>query len=128
MKSGNFVKIRIAFFTKGSCWQVRDRSGNLTESLAALKAAKENHNRIEKRVLNQSEEHKEIVSSICSDMAVLMARLRDFNGAIKCYKEALAVKPNDTKILVALCRLYIQVLLLKCLVLLRESTELILWF
>lgn len=42
-------------------------------------------------------------------MAVLMTRLRDFNGAIKSYKESLAVKPGDPKVLVALSRLYMQV-------------------
>lgn len=92
-------------------FQVRDKSGNLTESLSALKAAKENHSRLEKRILSQSDEHKEMLSQICSDMAVLMTRLRDFNGAIKCYKESLTVKPGDPKILVALARLHMQVIL-----------------
>lgn len=89
---------------------MRDKSGNLTESLSALKYAKEYYNRIDKRILSQSDEHKQYLSKICSDMAVLLTRLRDFNGAIKCYKEALAAKPGDSNVLVAICRLYMQVI------------------
>ncbi|KAK6629913.1 hypothetical protein RUM43_003734 [Polyplax serrata] len=89
--------------------KVRDKSGNLTESLSALKAAKENYSTVDKRIFAQSAEHKDTLAAIYSDMAILLTRLRDFNGAIRCYKESLTAKPGDSKILVAMCRLYMQI-------------------
>lgn len=88
---------------------MRDKSGSLTDSLAALKEAKENHCKMEKRTLAQSDSHKAIVVEICNDTALLLTRLRDFNGAIKAFREALAFRPNDPKVLAGLARLYMQV-------------------
>lgn len=80
----------------------------MTDSLVALKQAKENHLKIEKRTLLQSDVHKAILVDICNETALLMTRLRDFNGAIKAFKEALTFRPNDTRILAGLARLYMQ--------------------
>ncbi|XP_058826203.1 tetratricopeptide repeat protein 21B-like [Topomyia yanbarensis] len=93
--------------------RIREKAGYLTSSLNTLKEARDNQYKILKRMLLDSssvqhEQNKTLVR-ICVLMAEQSIALRDNDQAIHHYKEALKLTPDDTSLLAALARSYMQV-------------------
>ncbi|XP_068085087.1 tetratricopeptide repeat protein 21B-like [Anabrus simplex] len=111
--------------------KVREKSGNIQAALDTLKEAHDNQSRILKRASLDSlasNEQRLIAADICQQMAEHANILRDFDSAIRYYKEALMHNGEDKLTMVALARLYMQVndleqCELSCKVLLRADSE-----
>ncbi|KAJ8985639.1 hypothetical protein NQ317_015135 [Molorchus minor] len=92
--------------------QVQEKSGNVTYALKSLKDAMDNQNRVRKRlaveqnVVPQSEIHSLI--NISMKLGEMASALKNNEQAINYYKEGLEVSPNNTSILAALAKLYMQ--------------------
>ncbi|XP_046740894.1 tetratricopeptide repeat protein 21B-like [Diprion similis] len=91
--------------------KVRKRAGNTQAALATLREARENQSRAVQRaaVTPGSTMQKELLAQICLSMAEHASSLRDFDQAIVYYKEALSHKSGDTKALLSLAKIYMQV-------------------
>lgn len=92
--------------------RVREKAGNISSSLTTLKEARDNQHRIQQRLSadqnsNVREQHK-ILSKICALMAEQSIMVRDTDQAILHYKEAIRFSPQDTNLLAALAKLYMQ--------------------
>jgi tetratricopeptide repeat protein 21B len=92
--------------------RVREKSGNINGSLASLKDARDNQHRIQQRLsldqnANVKEQHK-ILSKICALMAEQSIMIRDNEGAIQHYKEAIKYSSIDTAQQAALAKLFMQ--------------------
>lgn len=60
-------------------------------------------------VVGNSTDHNAVLNEICLSMADNSSALRDYNQAIAYFKEALTYKPTDTKALLSLAKIYMQV-------------------
>lgn len=93
--------------------KVQEKAGNIQASLMTLKDARDNQSRVLKRMIveqsGDSIEAHQVAANICQQMAEYANMLRDHDAAIRFYKEALTYTPEDTKTLVDLARLYMQV-------------------
>lgn len=80
-------------------------------ALATLREARENQNRTVQRAAFTSgaASQKELLAQICLSMAEHASSLRDFDQAIVHYKETLNHKSGDTKALLSLAKIYMQV-------------------
>ncbi|XP_068223465.1 tetratricopeptide repeat protein 21B-like [Palaemon carinicauda] len=112
--------------------KVNERNGNYEEALKALGKGKE----IQVKVLKRSQvelpdtvpEQKQLAGSMCAKMAEYAANQREFEKAIKLYKEALQYDPENATTLLALAKLYMQINDLDqcqytCMTLLRTDKE-----
>ncbi|KAK9754892.1 Tetratricopeptide repeat [Popillia japonica] len=85
---------------------------NLEDALKVHKSASDNQQRLHKLYsVNQivlPEDEVELSVELHIKMADISITLRNFDEAIKFYKEALAVSPNNCKVLVCLAKLYMQ--------------------
>ncbi|KDR09588.1 tetratricopeptide repeat protein 21B-like [Zootermopsis nevadensis] len=93
--------------------KVREKAGNIQASLKTLRDARDNQSRVLKRMMVEQSgggsEARQVAANICQQMAEYASMLRDHDAAIRFYKEALTYSPEDTKSLVDLARLYMQV-------------------
>lgn len=91
--------------------KVRERAGNITSAIATLKEAKESQVRCIQRASMGSGIviHKQILADICLTMANHCTAVRDFDGAIGHFKDALQQKPTDVNALLSLAKLYMQI-------------------
>uniref|UniRef100_A0A6M2DHR9 Putative o-linked n-acetylglucosamine transferase ogt n=1 Tax=Xenopsylla cheopis TaxID=163159 RepID=A0A6M2DHR9_XENCH len=94
--------------------RVKEKSGNLTESIVFLNEAKENQIKVIKRISLDGNasliaEQQRISSQVCILMAEQYSRLRESTQAIEQYKDALKFQPNNSEILSALARVYMQI-------------------
>ncbi|XP_071507875.1 tetratricopeptide repeat protein 21B-like [Diadema antillarum] len=88
------------------------RKGNkIEDAMLALTKARDTQARVLKRVqVEQPDnvpEQKELATGICSQMAEQCTSQRDFDKAIKFYKEALVYSSHDAKAMLELARLYL---------------------
>ncbi|KAF5302439.1 hypothetical protein FQR65_LT08528 [Abscondita terminalis] len=87
-------------------------NGNLLGAQKILRNAKDNQNRVIKRLsldhMDVSEEEQLTLKNICKKLSVVSVSLKDNEGAVSLIKEALSMFPNDIELLVALANLYIQ--------------------
>ncbi|KAK3857879.1 hypothetical protein Pcinc_020970 [Petrolisthes cinctipes] len=92
--------------------KVHERSGHYEQALATLSRGKD----VQVRVLKRSQvelpdsvpEQRQLAGSMCGKMAEHASNQRDFDRAIKLYKEALTYDPDHPSTLLALARLYMQ--------------------
>lgn len=93
--------------------QTRERAGNLNAALAVLKDAKDNQNRVRKRLtveLNTiPEEEILLLVDINVKLADISTTLKNNDQAIQFYKDALEISTNNVQILTSLAKLYMQV-------------------
>ncbi|XP_013391055.1 tetratricopeptide repeat protein 21B [Lingula anatina] len=80
------------------------------QSVEALNKARDMQARVLKRVHMEQPDavpaQKQLAASICSQMAKHSSDQRDYEKAIKYYKEALVYNENDEKVAIELARLY----------------------
>ncbi|CAG0886786.1 unnamed protein product, partial [Cyprideis torosa] len=93
--------------------KVQEKSGVLEAALLTLNRARDLQNRVLKRAAVESpdaaEEQRELAASICRQMAQHAVTERNWEKAIKLYKEAISSYPEDSDSLLALARLYLTV-------------------
>ncbi|XP_066301202.1 tetratricopeptide repeat protein 21B-like [Branchiostoma lanceolatum] len=91
--------------------KVHHKAGKIEEALAALNKARDTQARVLKRVHVEQPDgvpaQKQLATSICSQMAQHAKEQRDYDKAIKFYKEALVYSDNDGKAMLELARLYL---------------------
>uniref|UniRef100_A0A182WY98 Tetratricopeptide repeat protein 21B n=1 Tax=Anopheles quadriannulatus TaxID=34691 RepID=A0A182WY98_ANOQN len=94
--------------------RIREKAGQLNASLQTLKEARENQLKVQHRLLLDQtaaglpgEQHK-MLARICVLMAEQSQAIRDNEQMIQHYREALKYTPNDTGVLAALARIYMQ--------------------
>ncbi|XP_045469443.1 tetratricopeptide repeat protein 21B-like [Harmonia axyridis] len=91
---------------------IQEKAGNKAGALITLKDARDNQNRVKKRLaielprVPQSE--IDILVSIYTKLAEMSIQNKDNDEAINYYKEACEVQPENVSILGALAKLYIQ--------------------
>ncbi|XP_015840637.1 tetratricopeptide repeat protein 21B [Tribolium castaneum] len=92
--------------------QAREKSGNLPGALTILREARENQNRVRKRLAveqtNVPEDEIKLLLDIGVKLAEIAATLKDNDKAVQFYKDALEISPSSTEILTALAKLYMQ--------------------
>ncbi|KAG5885606.1 hypothetical protein JTB14_024787 [Gonioctena quinquepunctata] len=92
--------------------QIQEKSGNTTYAMKSLKEARDNQNRIRKRiVVDQNaplENEVKTLIGISIKLGEMAIALRSNEQAINFYKEGIEISPNNTVILVALAKLYMQ--------------------
>ncbi|KAK2186994.1 hypothetical protein NP493_181g04009 [Ridgeia piscesae] len=105
---------------------------NLADSQTYLNKARELQSRVLKRAqLEQPDSvpsHKQLLASICSELARQAADKRDYERAIKNYKEAVHYSDNDGKVSLELSKLYmltedLDACQQQCMALLKEDKE-----
>ncbi|KAK0172883.1 hypothetical protein PV328_006149 [Microctonus aethiopoides] len=91
--------------------KVQERAEKINVSITTLKEAKETQLRYVQRMATGSGiiEQKKILAEICLKMADHCTVIRDFDGAIIHYKDALQYKSGDVNALLSLAKLYMQV-------------------
>ncbi|XP_071548285.1 tetratricopeptide repeat protein 21B-like [Panulirus ornatus] len=112
--------------------KVHERAGNYEQALSTLSKGKD----VQVRVLKRAQvelpdtvpEQRQLAGNMCGKMAEHAASQRDFERAIKLYKEALQYDPEHASTLLALAKLYMQINDLDqcqhtCMTLLRTDKE-----
>ncbi|XP_066149408.1 tetratricopeptide repeat protein 21B-like [Euwallacea fornicatus] len=92
--------------------QIQEKSGNINEAIKSLKNAMDYQVRVNKRIAiaqngTLSDVDNQLVT-ISIKLGELAISIKNKEQAVNYYKEGLAVSPNNTPILVALARLYMQ--------------------
>lgn len=93
--------------------QTREKAGNLIAALAILKDAKDNQNRVRKRLSvdlnNIPEEEISLLVEINVKLADICTTLKNNDQAVQFYKDALEISTDNIQILTSLAKLYMQV-------------------
>lgn len=79
--------------------QIREKSGDLTGAMRVLKEAREG--------LGAAE--VQLSAKFCAQLAEYASVVREYDTAIVYYKRALQCRPGDTRLEIALAKLYMQV-------------------
>ncbi|XP_033124188.1 tetratricopeptide repeat protein 21B-like [Anneissia japonica] len=91
--------------------KVQEKNNKLENALLALTKARDMQARVLKRVQVEQPDalptHKQQASSICAQIAKHHSDQREYEKAIKLYKEALVYTENDGKAMLELARLYL---------------------
>ena len=91
--------------------KVYHKRNQIDESMTTLSKARDTQIRVLKRVQVEQPDavpaQKQFAASICSDLAKHAITQRDYDRAIKFYKEALVYNDNDGKLMLELARLYL---------------------
>ncbi|XP_027210397.1 tetratricopeptide repeat protein 21B-like isoform X1 [Penaeus vannamei] len=112
--------------------KVHERAGHFDQALSTLSKAKDVQVKVLKRAQvelpDSVAEQKQLAGSMCSKMAEHAANQREFDQAIRLYKEALQYDPEHAPTLLALAKLYMQINDLDqcqytCMTLLRSDKE-----
>uniref|UniRef100_A0A8C4RW38 Tetratricopeptide repeat domain 21A n=1 Tax=Erpetoichthys calabaricus TaxID=27687 RepID=A0A8C4RW38_ERPCA len=92
--------------------RIHSKSGKSPEAMDALNKAYDVQSRVLKRLVLEQPEiiptQKLLASSLLSLMAEQCVSQKDFDSAIKHYKEALSFLEKDSKLLISLARLYLD--------------------
>ncbi|KAK7082681.1 Tetratricopeptide repeat protein 21B [Halocaridina rubra] len=112
--------------------KVHERNTNYEDALTSLGKGKDTQIKVLKRAQvelpDTVPEQRQLAGSMCAKMAEHAANQRDFEKAIKLYKEALQYDAENAHILMALAKLYMQINDLDqcqytCMTLLRSDKE-----
>ncbi|XP_074652535.1 tetratricopeptide repeat protein 21B-like [Tubulanus polymorphus] len=112
--------------------KVYQKVGRVDEALTNLNKAREMQSRVLKRVQTEQPDavssQKQLAADICCQVSEHAASHREYDKAIKSYKEALTYMENDSKIMLELARLYLLTEDLdscqhQCMTLLKADTE-----